>query len=139
MNTEQRAALRKLAEKQTETEFHEYAIAHRAASICKEKCKNATGRRHLIDTYVSANQIAEDVSVDMFVANPSTILQLLDYIEALEKDAARYRWLRDVENSLTEDDPCVSNSFFNSWYGEDLDKVIDELIERNAAMHGETE
>ena len=84
MNKEQRAVLRKLAEKQTETEFYEYAIAHRAASICKEKCKNATGQRHLIDMYVSANQIAEDVSVDMFVANPSTILQLLDYIETLE-------------------------------------------------------
>lgn len=71
-------------------------------------------------------------------ANPSTILQLLDYIEALEKDAGRYRWLRDAENSMTEDDPCVSDGFFNSWYGEDLDKVIDELIERNVAIEDYT-
>jgi hypothetical protein len=54
--------------------------------------------------------------------------------DELLADAARYRWLRDSENQLTEDDPCVSDSFFSSWFGEKLDKVIDEMIERNASV-----
>ncbi len=65
----------------------------------------------------------------------------MDEVSKIEKqrdellaDAARYRWLRDSENQLTEDDPCVSDSFFSSWFGEKLDKVIDEMIERNASV-----
>lgn len=135
MDKEQRAALRKLAEEATPGPwmrlFGERTVYDRMEDGCRG---NAIVRADL------GYSIQDTLNIDYIAAaNPSTILQLLDYIETLEKDAARYRWLRDVENSLTEDDPCVSNSFFNSWYGEDLDKVIDELIERNAAMQGETE
>lgn len=70
-----------------------------------------------------------------------TIVGSMDEVSKIEKqrdellaDAARYRWLRDSENQLTEDDPCVSDSFFSSWFGEKLDKVIDEMIERNASV-----
>lgn len=66
-----------------------------------------------------------------------TILQLLDYIETLEKDAARYRWLRscsemelkaivpfeDLKQAVFEGLPNMDN----------LDEAID------AAMQGETE
>ena len=47
-----------------------YSIAQKAATICKEKCKNATGQRHKIDMYVSANQIAEDLveAIDSAIA-----------------------------------------------------------------------
>lgn len=55
-------------------------------------------------------------------------------LEAAEKDAARYRWLRDVENQLLEDDPCVSDDCFTTYYDSELDDTIDRLIKRNAAI-----
>ena len=36
-----------------------------------------------------------------------------------DKDGERYRWLRDPENQLSEDDPCVSDSFFNVFTGKE--------------------
>ena len=55
-------------------------------------------------------------------------------IDSLRKDAERYRWLRDANQQIHEDDPCVSDSFFNQFFDVDLDTVIDELIERNKAI-----
>lgn len=41
------------------------------------------------------------------------------------KDAARYQWLRDSNNQKHEDDICVSDSSFNTYFHNDLDVAID--------------
>lgn len=126
MNQEQRAALRKVAEEATPGPWY----------VNGRQSVRGSNKEYIANSnWKNGMQNAAHIAA----ANPSAILQLLDYIETLEKDAGRYQWLRDEENNLTEDDPCVSDSFFNSWFGEELDKVIDEMIERNAAMQGETE
>ena len=38
-----------------------WTIAHGAALLAIEKCKNATGQRRTIDMYVSASQCAEEI------------------------------------------------------------------------------
>lgn len=45
-------------------------------------------------------------------------------------DAIRYRVLRDESNQLHEDDPCVSDSSFRTYFGKDLDRVADGLCRR---------
>ena len=47
--------------------------------------------------------------------------------DALAKDAERYHVLRDSEYQLDEDDPSVLDSFFNQYFGDELDKAVDEL------------
>ncbi len=39
----------------------QYELMRSGALVAIEKCKNATGQRRVIDMYVSANQIAEDL------------------------------------------------------------------------------
>lgn len=39
----------------------QYQLMRSGALVAIEKCKNATGQRRVIDMYVSANQIAEDL------------------------------------------------------------------------------
>ena len=56
--------------------------------------------------------------------------ELLEENEQLRKDAERYRVLRDSEYQLDEDDPSVSDSFFNQYFGEELDAAVDELKSR---------
>ena len=52
----------------------------------------------------------------------------------VQKDADRYRWLRDSENQHIESDPCVSDDMFNTYFDTYLDEIIDALIARNKAM-----
>ena len=40
-------------------------------------------------------EIAETVETEFFTINADEVLELLDHIAALEKDAGRYEWLRD--------------------------------------------
>lgn len=60
--------------------------------------------------------------------------ELQNYLEATLKDAERYRWLRASENQFTEDDPCVSDSSFDTYFECELDVIIDGLIERNKVL-----
>ncbi len=39
----------------------QYELMRSGALVAIEQCKNATGQRRVIDMYVSANQIAEDL------------------------------------------------------------------------------
>jgi hypothetical protein len=48
------------------------------------------------------------------------------------RDAERYRWLRDSENQRHEDDICVSDSYFNAFFGADLDAAIDAAMSTKA-------
>lgn len=43
-------------------------------------------------------------------ANPATILELLDRLEAAEKDAARYRWLKHDSTAQTRSSKSTSAS-----------------------------
>lgn len=55
-------------------------------------------------------------------------------------DARRYRVLRDPAYQMMEDDPCVTDDSFNTFFGEDLDKAVDALEARNiAAMQAQGE
>lgn len=56
--------------------------------------------------------------------------ELLAENEQLRKDAERYRVLRDSKYQLDEDDPIVSDSFFNEYFGKELDSAVDELKSR---------
>lgn len=51
-------------------------------------------------------------------------------LERVDEDAKRYRALRDDTNQLQENDICVSDDSFNTYFGEDLDREVDALIER---------
>lgn len=44
-----------------ELEALQYELIRSGALVAIEKCKNATGQRRVIEMYVSANQIAEDL------------------------------------------------------------------------------
>ena len=58
------------------------------------------------------------------------IAQLEKQRDELLADAERYRVLRDSEYQLDEDDPSVSDSFFNQYFGEELDAAVDDLKSR---------
>ena len=134
MNQEQRAALRKLAEEATPGPwmrlFGERTVYDRMEDGC---------RGNVIVRADYPHSKADGENLDYIAAaNPSTILQLLDYIETLEKDAARYRFFRELtwcesslcavmhpKNAVKLGYLCPSK--------EHLDAVID------AAMQGETE
>ena len=56
--------------------------------------------------------------------------ELMAENKQLRKDAERYRVLRYSEYQLDEDDPIVSDSFFNEYFGKELDSAVDELKSR---------
>lgn len=89
MNQEQRAALRKLAEEATPGPWHVFD-----RSVCEGYTKYF-GVDSEQDSIVLWDEfggvIARQDAAHIAAANPSTILQLLDYIETLEKDAAQQR------------------------------------------------
>lgn len=55
------------------------------------------------------------------------------------QDAKRYRILRDSKYQLMEDDPCVTDATFDTFFGEDLDKAVDALEARYAALSAQKE
>ncbi|MCP1116998.1 ead/Ea22-like family protein [Robbsia andropogonis] len=86
---------------------------------------------HPSGTPVAAHEQARYIAV----ANPSTILELLDELEALKEDAKRYRWLRDQdENSLyfiaCGDTGTWGECGHSSVYGKYADSVIDAKLEQ---------
>ena len=56
--------------------------------------------------------------------------ELMAENKQLRKDAERYRVLRYSEYQLDEDDPSVSDSLFNEYFGKELDSAVDELKSR---------
>ena len=72
-----------------------------------------------------AEHFAEPMADYYATANPANILALISRIRELEKDAARYRWLREYEND------CFMLNTLQVASMEDLDVAID------AAMKGD--
>lgn len=61
-------------------------------------------------------------------ANPAAILELLDRLEKAEKDAGRYRWLRD-RHDTSDTFWHVRGSSGNPVLSGRLDKTIDTAME----------
>lgn len=88
---------------------------------CYEVCRSPAG-------------LDKESSCDMAyiaAANPATILQLLDYVESLERDAARYRYLRDdgegFDISVLERDTEDGELWVHGYPPEELDDAIDAV------------
>lgn len=136
MTPEQLSELRKAAEEATPgpwigcgPSFGDYKPAYLNEVIvdregdeddCYEVCRSPAG-------------LDKEASCDMMyiaTASPTTILQLLDYVESLERDAARYRWLRDqhwVESEATFR-LCLSDVEYLNQYHDALDYAIDAAM-----------
>lgn len=65
-------------------------------------------------------------------ANPEAIISLLDYVESLERDAARYRYLRDdgegFDISVLERDTEDGELWVHGYPPEELDDAIDAAM-----------
>lgn len=75
---------------------------------------------------LKAIRAAAEAAIDKYggypVTDPATVIALLDRLEAAEKDAARYRWLRDSDWKQSTH-PDVWTQVTND-YGE-LDVAVD--------------
>lgn len=69
-------------------------------------------------------------------ANPAAVLELIAEIEALRKDAERYRWLRDDSidpGAVIDKKVGVSSGGYPIWEyrsGDDLDSAIDSAMSK---------
>jgi hypothetical protein len=60
--------------------------------------------------------------------------RLADELEALRKDAERYRWLR-TNHPIHDNSPFICRNFgasFSQWTGEDADTVIDAAMKEQS-------
>lgn len=133
MNQEQRAALRKLAEEATPGPWYCKHKNEVWSSIVLDEGSDcgfidAWSSPIIEDVQCSAEQLSSYIAA----ANPSTILSMLDYIDALEKDAGRYRWLIEQHWIQSEVDWRMIPTDQESTIAQ-LDAAID------AAMQGEAE
>lgn len=96
---------------------------------------------------VKLHQAATHAQVEGYLLkwNGSEIRQLVDQLQASQKDAARYRWLRsqpnntdapriDVVHWLPEDESANCGEGLRT---EDLDCAIDAAMEADRASNGE--
>ena len=60
--------------------------------------------------------------------------ELRTQVDALSKDAERYQILRNPDYQQHEDDISVSDSSFNVYFGDDLDREVDGLKDRHDAI-----
>lgn len=69
------------------------------------------------------------------LATPDDVRELIAMLREVQKDAARYQILRDSKYQINEDDPCVSDSSFETYFETELDDAVDKLKARfDAAM-----
>lgn len=148
MSTVDKAKLRELAAKATAgpwgTDGLEVTADTRELVCCGRGGYECCGDP---DVYGSADDVIatashEDCAAFIAAANPATVLALLDEIEALRKDAERYRWLRlggneDGELDRWEDVGYVCGVSVCTDYGlqqtldsESLDEAIDAAMQR---------
>ena len=75
-------------------------------------------------------------AVEMQEALRAALAEALKERDALKLDAERYCVLRDSKYQLGEDDISVSDSSFNVFFEQDLDKAVDALRHRYEAVKG---
>ena len=88
-------------------------------------------------------QELESEAADAIEALQSTLARIEKKVDALiaerdalKLDAERYCVLRDSKYQLGEDDISVSDSSFNVFFEQDLDKAVDALRHRYEAVKG---
>lgn len=136
--------LRELAQKATPSEWIRDDVSGIDCDV-RAKTPNGKGRKIALcwgiggsNPYSKEYKAVCDANANFIAsANPAALLELLDRLEAAEKDAKRYRVLRDSKYQLSEDDICVSDSFFTQYFDSDLDAAVDELAGKYAAMQQE--
>lgn len=69
-------------------------------------------------------------------ANPKVILEILENLESLKKDAARYRWLRQYDFDIGSYHPEGDFSH-ESWFERFDDQSIDRMIAEEIAFEEE--
>lgn len=69
-------------------------------------------------------------------ANPKVILEILEELESLKKDAARYRWLRQYDFDIGSYHPEGDFSH-ESWFERFDDQSIDRMIAEEIAFEEE--
>ena len=91
-------------------EWGNYVTADGQTSVCQGALSNTASMIHIA------------------TANPATILALLDRLEAAEKDAARYRWLKRerVESNYEGELSIEFECGFDHW--NDIDAAIDAAM-----------
>lgn len=67
-------------------------------------------------------------------ANPASVLGLITRLREAERDAARYRWLRETASGAPEDFEIVACAAFAAAYGcgHNFDLNIDEAMQEGA-------
>ena len=133
MNREQLTELRKAAEEATPGPW----------SFYDDSNDGKTNRIEIVATGKTVARIYHSVPAEdlpnarhIALANPSAIISLLDHVERLEKDAARYRWLRDehyIINPLAavvwkKNDDRDESEWVNTVDGYSLDCHIDAAM-----------
>lgn len=72
--------------------------------------------------------------LEWFVYEPSYVLALISRLRAAERDAARYRWLREQNESLSADafvvlsQDCPADDGLRHWVGACLDTAVDAAM-----------
>ena len=69
-------------------------------------------------------------------ANPKVILEILEELESLKKDAARYRWLRQYDFDIGSYHPEGDFSH-ESWFERFDDQSIDRMIAEEISFEEE--
>lgn len=92
--------------------------------------------KHVKDAWVTLRKFNQSIPDDVLDGMRAKLLATKTpwEIQAAENAiyAERYRALRDERNQILEDDPCVTDDSFYTYFGEELDKAVDRLIARNA-------
>ena len=132
MNREQLTELRKAAEEATPGPW----------SFYDDSNDGKTNRIEIVATGKTVARIYHSVPAEdlpnarhIALANPSAIISLLDHVERLEKDAARYRYLRDngdgFDISVLERDTEDGELWVHGYPPEELDDAIDAAMEES--------
>ena len=86
------------------------------------------------DEDICSDTMTSEDALYIAAANPAAILALLDRLENAEKDAERYRWLRNgplVDGEICEELYVAvdSTAWPGKWalVGSDLDKAVDAM------------
>ena len=97
----------------------------------EEGAKEAFG--HVVEQKQDVEKRIKEIT-GTISAQQDVIFGLTKELEQCRKDAERYRWLRDSDNQMHEDDISVSDSSFSVYFENDLDVAVDAGIERGKGL-----
>ena len=77
--------------------------------------------------YMARTADAEHIAA----CNPTTILALISRLRAAEKDAERYRWLRDNCEDVADELGTAGQIYFGTYQAGRLDAAIDAAMDQS--------